>query len=608
MTALRLLIVAASLVACAPTVVRPTAPLVSEMIEVDADPTAIDRVLLVGELPGAPLPMAVVAPGRWRRRVDGLVAGRSYRYELRVHRRDLDRWLVVSDPRAWLLDASRDRQAVLRAGTPAPPRPPSLPRLPAVRDLVIYELCPRELVAADLPFAHPTRDPRAAGPGRVLRAVTARVRSGYFERLGVNALELMPIVASAWTRRTVDGRSVYERDPWGYSALSWYALNGDLGSPEDLAELVSEAHRHGLAVLLDYSLDHGYGGTTHGLLTDLQPRWRKPRPQNRWRLLELELDRPAARAFVIDALRRFLVDYNIDGLRLDWTENVPWPTWRDLVREVRRLKPGVVLISENPLRDLVARAGFDSTWDFFFHWEAPLLLRHVYTHFDGLSRAQVDTQAKLVENLTTWKRSEWAPPGPLVRYLESHDLPRLARPIVRWQAGGDQLLDLDGDGRTPDWIAGGGQTASRLGAVLLTTIPGAIMLFAGQEFGAADALVWRHDPLDWSAFNARTFARYQLLLGLRRRLPELRSDDLRVLLSDSSRHLLAYSRGMNPQRSDDDTVVVVLNLGPTALADVEIALPVAGAWRDALTGRRVQGATARLDLPPDDAVLLLRER
>ena len=563
-------------------------------LSLEADPSVVDAVELVGELPGSPRQLEATAPGRWTVSVEGLVRGRDYRYRYRVHRKDLKRWILVSDPRAWLLDPSRARHSILRV---EPQLAPAASRVKkhAIKDLIIYELCPREFVSSQVPHAHPSWSPNTRRPGLVFKKITARIRSGYFNRLGVNALQLMPITASGWTSHE---RKAPERDPWGYIPISWYALNGDYGTPGDLIELVNAAHNRGLAVLLDYSLDHGYGGAGHGKITDLFPSWRNPRPKNRWGLLELNVQRPDVRRFMVGALRRFLLDYGLDGFRMDWTENVPWQVWAGYIKEIKRIKPGALVITENPVRDLVAKAGFDSAWDFFFQWEAPLLLRRKYTNWDGHNRMLANTQHKLVENLTVWKAGPHAPPGPMVRYIESHDLPRIARPTVRWQHGGDQLMDVDGDGKVPDLLGHGGQQTSRLGVVLLATVPGAIMLFAGQEHGATDDLFWGYDPLNWAAANKTTLDHYSKLLHLRRDTAALRSDDLRVLINDTDRHLLVYSRGLDRGRADDDTVVVALNFGARALAGIKITLPSGGQWRDLLSGKVLPpGPTLGLALP-----------
>ena len=144
--------------------------------------------------------------------------------------------------------------------------------------------------------------------------------------------------------------------------------------------------------------------------------------------------------------------------------------------------------------------------------------------------------------------------------------------------------------------------------MLLLTVPGATMLFAGQEHGAKDELRWAHDPLDRRVFDPETFERYRLMIALRRRHPALRSDDLRVLLASSPLHLLVYSRGLDPGRSDDDRFVVVLSFARDARRALRIPLPAAGRWRDHLSEVTHQAVTPelRLELPPLGAALLER--
>ena len=395
-----------------------TAQMMDHTFTLEADPAVVDQVEFVRRgLPIAYRAMAQVGPGKWIYRMGFTYGSRGHRirYWFRVHRKDLGRWIKISDPRARLLDASVERASLFHVRQDKLTPPPPLKKMPRVRDLIIYELCPREFVSSATPYAHPARAPNARGPGKVFKKITKKIRSGYFNRLGVNALQLMPITASGWTTHK---RKTPERDPWGYIPISWYALNGDYGSPRDLVELVTAAHARDIAV----------------------------------------------------------------------------------------------------------------------------------------------------------------------------------------------LLDMDGDGKTPDLLCNGGQQTSRLGAVLLATVPGAVMIFAGQEHGAADDLKWAHDPLNWQAADRVTLAHYRRLLNLRKDTPALRSDDLRVLVNDTGRHLLIYSRGRDARRADDDTVVVALNFGDRALAGVEVELPSKGAWRDLLTGKALPaGRSQKVNLPASGWAVLGRQ-
>ncbi len=69
----------------------------------------------------------------------------------------------------------------------------------------------------------------------------------YLERLGINAIELMPI-------NEFDGN-----DSWGYNPASHYAIDKYYGTPEKFKEFVNEAHNRGIAVIIDIVLNHGTG-------------------------------------------------------------------------------------------------------------------------------------------------------------------------------------------------------------------------------------------------------------------------------------------------------------------------------------------------------------
>ena len=594
-----------------------TAPTVEHRFELQVDPSVVDKVEVEGTCPGLPLALGAIAPGHFRAHINGLHAGQSYRYRFRVHRRDLQRWITLADPKAWQLDASAERWGLFSAGVAHPTRPRPF-EAPPLGDLVIYELNPREYLGP-LPFSALDAPAQPGALGQSFRRIAALIATGYYQQLGINALELMPVLAQGWRRSAKGGPPV--RTPWGYQALSWFAINGDFGSAADFGRLVDTAHAKGLAVIVDVSFDHGYGGALHGLVTDLFPRWRVPSPQNPWGLLELDVAKePAARSFAIAALRRLLVDFNVDGLRLDWTEKVPTTVWKQVVQEVRKFKPGALLISENPKAEFVVDAGFDAVWDFFFHWEAPLLLREVYRNHDGYTGRLVNTQRKLVENI----RSRAFPPHgamnhagidtrqppPVVRYIESHDLPRIARREVKWQHGGNHVLDVDGDGKTPDLLAHGSARKSRLGATLLATLPGAIMLFGGQEFGADDELVWAFDPLRWppNPVVNPTFKHYQKVLSVRRQYAAARSNDLRILLNDSEQGLLVYSRGSDPAQPDDDTLIVALNFSNRPVS-AKIELCPATQWTSIVGAPQVQRGTQLLvALEASSASILARVR
>lgn len=69
----------------------------------------------------------------------------------------------------------------------------------------------------------------------------------YLQRLGVNAIELMPV-------------SEFEGNiSWGYNVSFHMALDKYYGSPEDLKTFVDACHERGIAVILDVVYNHAFG-------------------------------------------------------------------------------------------------------------------------------------------------------------------------------------------------------------------------------------------------------------------------------------------------------------------------------------------------------------
>ncbi|MBD2722702.1 DUF4961 domain-containing protein [Hymenobacter armeniacus] len=99
---------------------------------------------------------------------------------------------------------------------------------PSRADLVIYELHLRDFVAR-----HDYQ--------------TLRDTLNYLSRLGVNAIELMPI-------NEFEGN-----ESWGYNPSFYFAPDKYYGTKNDLKRLIDECHRRGMAVVLDMVLNHSFG-------------------------------------------------------------------------------------------------------------------------------------------------------------------------------------------------------------------------------------------------------------------------------------------------------------------------------------------------------------
>ncbi len=132
----------------------------------------------------------------------------------------------------------------------------------------------------------------------------------YFEQLGVNAIELMPI-------------SQFEGNiSWGYNPSFHFAVDKAYGPAEDFKRFVDEAHQRGIAVILDVVYNHA---------TDQSPliRFKGSNPNDNPMVgpghsynvfNHLNHDHPYIQYWLDRANAHWLETYNVDGFRFDLTK------------------------------------------------------------------------------------------------------------------------------------------------------------------------------------------------------------------------------------------------------------------------------------------------
>jgi maltooligosyltrehalose trehalohydrolase len=123
-------------------------------------------------------------------------------------------------------------------------------------------------------------------------------------RLGVTTIELMPVNAFAGEHN------------WGYDGVFPFAVQHSYGGPEGLARFVDAAHATGLAVILDVVYNHV--GPEGNVLWRFGPYFTEHH-HTPWGA-GLNVDGPGSdgvRTYVLENVRRWIVDHHVDGFRLD---------------------------------------------------------------------------------------------------------------------------------------------------------------------------------------------------------------------------------------------------------------------------------------------------
>ena len=411
---------------------------------------ALDLILHDGAAAGSH-PMPRDAEGVFDRTVDKAGAGDRYRYRIdegnplpdpasRFQPDGVHEASQVDDPAAF---------AWSDAGWSAPP----------ARDLILYELHVG------------TFSPEGTFAGAT--ALLPKVRD-----LGVTAIELMPVADFPGARN------------WGYDGVLLYAPARAYGCPDDLRRLVDEAHRLGLAVLLDVVYNHL--GPEGAYLSRFNPQYFSDRHVTPWGAA-VNLDGEGSgmvRRFITDSARHWVREYHMDGLRLDAThaliEADGGAMIRDIAAAVRRDEIRPILIHAEDDRNLSAMIedaqaggwGLDGVWaDDFHHILRRGLAGDSHGYFADFSGTASELARTVVQGwLFTGQASAHlgrtrgtdpsaAPMHRFVVCLQNHDQ-------IGNRAMGDRLnMQVPAD-------------AWRAASAVLLTAPMTPLIFMGQEWAA----------------------------------------------------------------------------------------------------------------------------
>jgi glycosidase len=308
-----------------------------------------------------------------------------------------------------------------------------------LRSALVYEICPR-----------------THSPSRNLAGIIPDLPR--IAALGADFLYVMPIYPIG-----VDGRKGVLGSP--YSIQDFRAVNPDYGTEADFKAVLEAAHAQGMKVMLDIVYNHT---SRDSVLSREHPEWfRRDANGNffnnvpEWTdIIDLDFGQRGLWDYLIETLIHW-VKLGVDAFRCDVAPLIPMEFWRLARQRVDAVRPTIWLAESGWMcfvkqdRDLgivhhsdpELHGAFDMTYDAdggeyilkYFRGEAEI---KDYLH-----------QVYLQETL-------YPPQSVKMRFLECHDDPRIA----------SRIRDRDS---LKCWTA------------FSMLLPGAVMLFAGQEVACA---------------------------------------------------------------------------------------------------------------------------
>ena len=364
--------------------------------------------------------------------------------------------------------------------------------------------------------------------GGTLRGIIEKL--DYIADLGFNCLWLNPFFP--------------DETHHGYHATDYFQVNPRLGTLDDIRELVHEAHRRGLRVLLDFVANHW--GSGHATFQAAQSDAHSPYVNwYRWKawphdyetffgvkdLPQVNVADAGARGYLLQAAHYWLTEIPFDGYRLDYAHGPSHDFWVAFRAAVKAANPDAWIfgeIIESPTLLLTYGGRLDGCLDFLLLQA----LRDTFA-FQAMSLAQFDS---FLTQHEAFFPSSFSRPS----FLDNHDMNRFL------------------------WLVRGDTRKLKLAALCQFTLSGPPIVYYGTEAGLSQNQDLRHAdgrvvmeesrlPMIWGdEQNKELLAFYRWLIHFRRQHPALAYGARQTVYVDDA--VYAYTRA-----NETETILVTLN-------------------------------------------------
>lgn len=343
--------------------------------------------------------------------------------------------------------------------------------------------------------------------------------------MGVQVLWFMPITPIAKEKMKGSLGSYY-------ACSDYTSINPEFGTLEDFKKLVDTAHNQGFKVIIDWVANH----------TGWDHVWTKSNPDYYLHdsatgtfhvasgmddIIELNFQNPDLRKAMIDAMKFWVKECDIDGFRCDLASWVEVDFWQEARPQVDAVKPlfwlGEFDELETPDYGKVFDASYSWKWmhktkDFYQHHQPLHELLDLLQQYSNIGDSSMRAWFTTNHDENSWNGTEYEKYGDMAKTL----------------------------------------------AVFSCTWNGVPLIYSGQELPLKDKRLkfFDKDPIPWTGkYELHDF--YKTLLNLHATHAALRGGDPAVqtlkLTTTADDKIFAYLR-----KNGNDEVVVVLNLSRDA--------------------------------------------
>ena len=420
--------------------------------------------------------------------------------------------------------------------------------IPAHDRLYVYEMLLRDFTGTE---------GQSKGNGTLAAAME---KIPYIKSLGVNAVELMPVM------------EFNGNNSWGYNTNFYMAPDKAYGSPEEYKDFIDACHRNGLAVILDvvFNQTDGLAPWYQMYPAGTSPFYNKTAPHDYSVLNDLNPGYDLVEQHYKDVLRYWLTEYNVDGFRFDLVkglgDNSSYGSGTEAYNQsrvdrmkrlhaaIKEVKPDAIHINEllaASKEENANAADGQIGWHNLSHNSGQFVM------YFGEDNAGVSEFYTPNTDRTPWHS---------MAYAESHDEERVAYKLRQWGAQDVQTAYVRG------------RRLAALGAWMVLT-PGPKMIWQFQELGNEETTKngdgsnnTSPKRVNWNALNnninKHVYAAYSTLGMLRAENEEMFGKDAEFSCT--------WGRSLSAPRSlcvkkGGVSIVAFFNPSATAAQDVTVS-------------------------------------
>ena len=307
-----------------------------------------------------------------------------------------------------------------------------------------------------------------------------------------------------------------------YSVKNYYEINPEFGTLNEFKNLVDEIHEHGMYVIIDWVANHTswdnsiVSSNPEWYTKDINGNFMPPKDTDWSDVVDLDFSKNPLRRYMIDAMKYWIKEIDIDGFRCDVSGMVTNDFCKKSIKELNQIKPIFMLAEwEDPQ---LLEAGFNAD----YNWT----LYHILKDIASGTKSILSLQNYLKKNPKSYPKMAIR-----MNFLDNHDENSWGRVMIHHF--GSLVYPM---------------------MTLNFTLPGIPMIYSGQEAKLAKKLeFFEKDTIDWNDFKDQEF--YTKLINLKKSHSVFWTNNKNIKFLDGlEEDIIGFKRW-----NDENSYIIIIN-------------------------------------------------